>query len=152
MTYSDLILLLTGYRASKPTGSVVEAGRAFCPSHQSGAGRGRGRTLSTAQSSAGAILLHCHAGCSAHEICEAVGVDESDLFPDTPNHTHGTGKGVGTTWYPAMALADAIDDACCTLIKVTSVDELHQKIHHIGQLVAGFKAACRAASRNGGAA
>ena len=150
MTYSNLILLLTGYRPSKPTVGVVEAGRAFCPAHQSGAGRGR--TLSTAQSSAGAILLHCHAGCAPHEICVVLGIDESDLFPDTVNHNNGISRGIGTTWYPAMALADAIDDTCCTLIQIKSINELHQKIHDIGQLVDQFKAACRAAARQGGAA
>ena len=151
MIYSDLILLLTGYRAGKQTGSIVESGRAFCPVHQDGAGRGRGRTLSAALSASGAILLHCHAGCTPHLICGALGIDESDLFPDVGRHVDGTGKGIGTTWYPAMALADAIDDACYTLIQIKSADELHLKIHDIQQLVVKFKKACRTASKNGGA-
>jgi hypothetical protein len=155
MKYSGVTLWLHGYRPNKPNNaSIVEAGRAFCPAHQSLAHLsdiGPGRTLSVALSTSGAILLHCHAGCSAAEICAAVGVDESDLFPDTVSHIHGTGKGIGTTWYSSMALADAIDEECTTLILAASPDELHQKIHNIGQLVLGFKTACRIALKGGAA-
>ena len=28
------------------------------------------------------LLLHCFAGCSAHEVCSAAGIELSDLFPN----------------------------------------------------------------------
>lgn len=156
MNYTDFILLLDGYRSNRPNkGDVAESGRAFCPSHQLSSNRRgaiRGRTLSVALSSADAILLHCHAGCSVREICASLGVDESDLFPEIIPHVLGNGKGVGASWYPAMSLADAIEAESVTLIQIESIDDLHQKIQHIGQLVREFKTVCRAAARKGGAA
>jgi len=55
---------------------------ARCPSHDD-----RRASLSIATGSDGKILLRCHAGCSFHSICEALGVRESELFgasPDVP--------------------------------------------------------------------
>lgn len=34
------------------------------------------------------VLVRCFAGCSAHEIVAAVGLDLSDLFPPRKNHGH----------------------------------------------------------------
>ena len=49
---------------------------AKCPSHQD-----KSPSLAIADRD-GVILLHCFAGCSAHEICSSIGLDVSDLFPD----------------------------------------------------------------------
>lgn len=35
----------------------------------------------------GRILLHCFAGCSVFDICGAVGVEVSELFPPSHDHT-----------------------------------------------------------------
>lgn len=36
----------------------------------------------------GKILLHCFAGCSVQDIAAAVGIELSDLFPDTKTHRY----------------------------------------------------------------
>lgn len=36
----------------------------------------------------GALLIYCQAGCTAHEIVSAVGLDMSDLFPSRENGKH----------------------------------------------------------------
>lgn len=52
---------------------------ALCPVH----GDNR-NSLSIAAGEDGRILLHCHAGCSAEDICAAVDVDVKELFADKP--------------------------------------------------------------------
>ena len=63
--------------------------RAKCPSHSSDASRKR--TLSVGAADSGAVLLNCFAGCSAEQICNAVGLELKDLFPRDDyikNHNH----------------------------------------------------------------
>lgn len=71
---SNIESLLSHLHKVKPTG----AGRwlACCSSHDD-----RNRSLAI-KYDCGKILLHCFAGCSAHEIVSAVGMDMSDLFPE----------------------------------------------------------------------
>lgn len=49
---------------------------ARCPAHDD-----HSPSLSIKSLSDGRILIHCHAGCGAEEILEAIGMDMSDLFP-----------------------------------------------------------------------
>jgi hypothetical protein len=51
--------------------------RARCPAHGS-----RGGTLSVRETSAGTVLLKCHAGCALEEILNAANLSKSDLFAD----------------------------------------------------------------------
>ena len=63
--------------------------RAKCPSHSSDASTKR--TLSVGAADTGAVLLNCFAGCSAEQICNAVGLELRDLFPRDDyikNHNH----------------------------------------------------------------
>lgn len=55
---------------------------AKCPSHED-----RSPSLSIKETGDGTILLHCFAGCSAHDVVISVGLNLSDLFPQplTPN-------------------------------------------------------------------
>jgi hypothetical protein len=53
--------------------------RAKCPVHQSE--RSKSRTLSLTTADTGAVLMNCFAGCSAEQICNAVGLELKDLFP-----------------------------------------------------------------------
>lgn len=56
---------------------------ARCPAH-----RDRTPSLSIAENPAsGAVLLHCHAGCGAVAVLEAIGLRFSDLYP--PRDSHG---------------------------------------------------------------
>jgi hypothetical protein len=51
---------------------------ACCPAHQD-----KSPSLSISQSNDGKILLYCFAGCSIEEITDALGIDLSQLFPDS---------------------------------------------------------------------
>lgn len=53
---------------------------ASCPTsnHKHG---DRSRGLSLREGDDGRVLLHCFAGCAAHEVVEAVGLELTDLFP-----------------------------------------------------------------------
>jgi hypothetical protein len=50
---------------------------ACCPAHED-----RSPSLAVKQADDGRILVHCFAGCSVQEICDAAGVIISDLFPE----------------------------------------------------------------------
>lgn len=49
---------------------------ARCPAHDD-----RGPSLSVRETSEHAILLHCFAGCTVHDITTALSLDLADLFP-----------------------------------------------------------------------
>ena len=53
---------------------------ACCPAHVD-----RSPSLAITETDDGRILLKCFAGCSAHQIVEAVGMDLTDLFPSDNN-------------------------------------------------------------------
>ncbi|KXW57415.1 DNA primase [Ferrovum myxofaciens] len=77
---------------------------AKCPSHNDNS-----PSLSVTEKD-GKILLHCFAGCGAHEIVTAVGLELSDLFPEKLEFSKGR-----TPRFPAhevlMGLSDEIDIA-----------------------------------------
>lgn len=50
---------------------------ALCPAHDD-----RAPSLSIREAEDGRILLHCHAGCSAVEVIDALGLEWADLFPE----------------------------------------------------------------------
>jgi len=52
---------------------------AFCPSHDDK----KGRSLAVSLGRQGQVLMHCFAGCSVHEITQAIGLNPADLFPRT---------------------------------------------------------------------
>lgn len=52
---------------------------ARCPAHDD-----KNASLSVSVGDNGKVLMYCHAGCSTKDICSAVGIKESDLFPDQP--------------------------------------------------------------------
>lgn len=54
---------------------------AACPAHDD-----RSPSLSIREADDGKVLLQCFAGCTVEEICSAIGVDVSDLFPKTERH------------------------------------------------------------------
>src|SRR5690242_8949273 len=51
---------------------------ARCPAHED-----RRPSLSVREGDEGRILLHCFAGCTVEAIVAALGLELSDLFPDT---------------------------------------------------------------------
>ncbi len=50
--------------------------QACCPAHDD-----KGPSLSVREMDDGRVLVHCFAGCSVHEIMQAIGLELSDLFP-----------------------------------------------------------------------
>lgn len=57
---------------------------AACPAHSD-----RSPSLAVRATEDGRILLHCFGGCSVHEITSALGIDVSDLFPDSKESRKG---------------------------------------------------------------
>lgn len=58
---------------------------ARCPAHDD-----RGPSLAVRELGDGRVLVHCFAGCSAHEIVSAAGITLADLFPPRPLVGHAT--------------------------------------------------------------
>ncbi len=113
MSKIDIILpRLAGVRKAPARAGVVQAYRACCPAHQpEGPKSGRSPSLSVAEAENGAVLLHCFAGCSVDEITGAVGVELTELFPDSSS---GGGSGIPggpAGWAGAAALLDSAYDA-----------------------------------------
>lgn len=108
----DIILpRLSGVRKAPARAGIAQAYRACCPAHQAeGPKPGRSPSLSVAESENGAVLLHCFAGCSVHEIAGAVGIELTDLFNDGGSGGSGI-VGGPSGWAAVAALLDAAGDA-----------------------------------------
>lgn len=72
----SLEVLISKLEKVKPRG----AGRwqACCPAHAD-----KGPSLSIKETEDGRVLVHCFAGCSVHEVVNAIGLELTDLFPAT---------------------------------------------------------------------
>jgi hypothetical protein len=73
MTVADILPRLQGVKKSGNGWS------ARCPAHED-----RAASLSVAEGRDGRILLKCFAGCDCGAICNALGIEEKDLFSDPP--------------------------------------------------------------------
>ena len=51
---------------------------ACCPAHQD-----RSPSLAVGETEDGRVLVHCHGGCPVEDVLAAVGLDMTDLYPDT---------------------------------------------------------------------
>jgi len=56
---------------------------ARCPAHDD-----RGPSLAIRELGDGRVLIHCFAGCDAHQIVSAVGLTFAELFPPRPAGSH----------------------------------------------------------------
>lgn len=77
MILQDLIHHLetsTGHSAKKSGSGYI----ACCPSHDD-----TNPSLSISEGGDGKILLNCFAGCSLEDICQSLGIKQTDLFPET---------------------------------------------------------------------
>ncbi len=70
--------LLSRLDKVRQTGS--DSWMACCPAHED-----KSASLSIRQAD-DKTLIHCFAGCSVHEVVDAVGLDISDLFPPREHH------------------------------------------------------------------
>jgi hypothetical protein len=146
--YDTLLSRLTGVRPAPARAGCTRANRALCPSHQNdGRTKGRSPSLSLAETDAGAVLVHCHAGCSASDVAAAAGLDLADLFlprVGAVQHEGTRGNGGVAAWASAAAIADEINDAAA---RVTAGDI--DAYIELGDAVQRFKAAARDAMRAG---
>ena len=71
--------LLSKFDAVRSSGSGYSA---RCPVHED-----RVSSLSISTGDDRRVLIHCHAGCSTTDICEAAGLDVSDLFRESRDTT-----------------------------------------------------------------
>lgn len=62
---------------AKPTRHKKQEWTACCPAHED-----KSPSLHLKLATNGNILIHCFAGCSIADICAAIGLDLSDLFPE----------------------------------------------------------------------
>ena len=92
-------------RRGGPRGGAARSARGRCPAHDS-----HGLTLSLAETPEGAVLLHCHAGCTAGQVLAAVGLQPADLYPYRSTRRDGA-TGIGTSWRGVAAAADQLVDA-----------------------------------------
>lgn len=80
MNITEFLSLLKGV---KPCGNGYQA---HCPAHDD-----KKQSLHVSEGEDGKILAHCHAGCSINDICQALGIELKDLFPQKLK-VHAGGK------------------------------------------------------------
>jgi 5S rRNA maturation endonuclease (ribonuclease M5) len=68
--------ILSRLNGVKPCGN---GWKALCPAHDD-----QKQSLHVSEGKDGRVLIHCHAGCSVNNICQALGIDLGDLFPPKP--------------------------------------------------------------------
>jgi len=112
---------------------------AQCPAHAD-----KGPSLSVRETTEGAVLVHCFAGCTVGEIAGAVGLDLSDLFP--PRQLSGSEpKRLGRLLTAGQALELLDGEALLTAVAAANVahgvvlqqpdrDRLNQAAARIGWL------------------
>lgn len=64
---------------------------ACCPAHDD-----RSPSLAVGETQDGRVLVHCHGGCSVEDVLVAIGLDMTDLYPDTTRHYESLMKHVHT--------------------------------------------------------
>jgi 5S rRNA maturation endonuclease (ribonuclease M5) len=65
-----------------------------CPAHDDS-----NPSFTGAIGDSGAIVLHCFAGCALEDICAALGISQTELFPDNPSSNGGKDVIVATYSY-----------------------------------------------------
>ena len=80
MTTEALVLRLDRVRRASADRWVAR-----CPAHDD-----RGPSLAIRELPDGRVLVHCFAGCTAHDVVSAAGLSLSDLFPPRPLDSHAT--------------------------------------------------------------
>lgn len=83
MQILDFLNLLEGVEGDEPQWT------AHCPCKKKHKNNDKGRSLSIGLDGT-KILLHCHTGCTAEDICGAIGIESKDLFTDAPTTTERT--------------------------------------------------------------
>lgn len=71
---NNLNVIMNNLKGVKRSG---EEYRALCPAHND-----RNPSLSLRENNDGKVIMHCHAGCSATDVMNAIGMDVKNLFGD----------------------------------------------------------------------
>lgn len=71
---------------------------ALCPAHTD-----KSRSLSVRETPEGAVLIHCFAGCTPHEVTAAIGIELSELYPPRERPAR-TPKRIAKLLTPSQAL------------------------------------------------
>lgn len=126
--YSTLISRLQKMRAYKsPRADVAQAARACCPAHED-----RSPSLSVALCDDGRILVHCHAGCAAHEVFDAVGLQIQDAAPD--NNQFAYIKSGDASWHSIIAAAETAENALIEALVHKDAERIEQALWATEQL------------------
>lgn len=114
---SDIAELLT--RLDKVTGKFPQW-QARCPAHKD-----RSPSLRIKEVEDGKILIHCHAGCGASDIMDAIGMSLIDLMPE---------KDGRKDWRKEYSRKKTIDE----VERISFLKEIHY-LHQIQKLEAELK-------------
>ena len=109
----DLVLRsLSGIRQRQP-----RQWSARCPAHDD-----RGPSLSVRETSDEAVLLHCFAGCTVHDITALLGLDMADLYPPRDSRP-GEPRRPPRLLTPGQALELLRLEAMLTLMAASSLSQ-----------------------------
>lgn len=97
---SPIDAVLSRLESVRRTGN--ETWLARCPAHAD-----KRPSLSLRDTDNGAVLIHCFAGCTVHEVVGALGLEASDLFPPRPVDSANGGKPIRRP-FPAADILRAI--------------------------------------------
>jgi hypothetical protein len=119
MNLEELLPRLQGVRRL-PGGRYM----ARCPAHDD-----TRASLALAESDSAAILLHCFAGCAAAEVVASLGLELSDLFPDSgygpPNRRPWSREAVWQALEAEMTLAFVV---LCDVAAGRAVDRVRAQL------------------------
>ncbi len=86
--------------------------KAYCPAHDD-----QKQSLHVSEGKDGRVLIHCHAGCSVNNICQALGIEVKDLFPQKPEVYAGGKSPVVATYDYRDANGKLLFQVCRTADK-----------------------------------
>lgn len=147
MTYATFLSLLDSPRPMPARAGTVSASIAYCPAHQRQPhNKGRTRKLSVAETATGAVLVHCHRGCSAHDVVGALGLNLADLYPP-PDMLRQMMRGNGgpAAWASAYAAAGEAQERLIEALVIKDADRLLAAV----EALTAFRQVARAAMRTG---
>lgn len=82
--------------------------KALCPAHDD-----HSPSLSIREAEDGKVLLHCWAGCSAEDVCRAMGLSLASLFPESSRQTRrAREKKASSEDTATVELAERFNIAC----------------------------------------
>lgn len=94
---------------------------ACCPSHND-----KNPSLAIKyDESTGKIIMKCWAGCDINDICTAIGIEVSDLFPDAPGDKTGSPGDKKRMYFSGeTALASLVSEAAIVRMAAMSINSL----------------------------